>query len=125
MSRAPLISSAVAFLRDPSTANSPLAKRIQFLEAKGLTPQEIEQAFTASNSYQSPPNYNGNSSMNGGSYPMRREFERDWRDWFIMGVVGGAVGFVAVKLAQVGTLSICTLYAAFEGTRRLGRWEAS
>lgn len=32
---------------------------------------------------------------------MQREYERDWRDWFIMAVVGGTVGYVAVKLAQV------------------------
>lgn len=40
---------------------------------------------------------------------MQREYERDWRDWFIMAVVGGTVGYVAVKLAQVsvGSLIVC------------------
>lgn len=32
-----------------------------------------------------------------------REFERDWRDYFIMSVVGGGVGWLAVKLAQVSS----------------------
>lgn len=36
----------------------------------------------------------------------RREFERDWRDWFIMGVVGGAVGWVAVTLAKVCSVAV-------------------
>lgn len=95
--RAPLISSAVFFLRDPSTANSPLAQRISFLESKGLSPQEIEQAISQANGpAQQQPYYAG---PRGGR--MSREYERDWRDWFIMAVVGGSVGWVALKLAQV------------------------
>lgn len=40
-----LIGSAVTFLHDPSVAQSPLAKRVEFLESKGLTQQEIEEAL--------------------------------------------------------------------------------
>jgi len=95
--RAPLIASAVSFLRDPSTASSPLAQRIGFLESKGLTPAEIEQALAQANSSAGPVGaYGGPQGMR-----MQREYERDWRDWFIMAVVGGTVGYVAVKLAQV------------------------
>ncbi|ORY52726.1 peroxisomal membrane anchor protein conserved region-domain-containing protein [Leucosporidium creatinivorum] len=94
--RAPLIASAVTFLRDPSTASSPLAQRIGFLESKGLTPAEIEQALAQANSSAGPVgSYGGPHGMR-----MQREYERDWRDWFIMAVVGGTVGYVAVKLAQ-------------------------
>lgn len=100
-SRAPLIASAVSFLRDPTTASSPLAQRIGFLESKGLTPQEIEQALTQANSSAGPVGaYGGGVGQRG--MRMQREYERDWRDWFIMAVVGGTVGYVAVKLAQVG-----------------------
>lgn len=107
-SRAALISSAVSFLRDPSTAQSPLAQRIGFLESKGLTPQEIELALSQANG-----SHNSGISMTpyaqgGGPHGrmmaggmMAREYERDWRDWFIMAVVGGSVGYVATKLAQV------------------------
>lgn len=101
-SRAPLIASAVQFLRDPAASSSPLAKRIAYLESRGLTPQEIELAITtASGSGPAPPP--GFQQ----AYPSRRggpEFDRDWRDWFIMAVVGGGVGWVAVKLAQVSGL---------------------
>ena len=90
--RGPLIASAVSFLRDPSTAQSPLAQRIGFLESKGLTSQEIELAMQQAASQQ---------QLNGTM--MIREYERDWRDWFIMTVVGGSVGYLAVKLAQVST----------------------
>lgn len=43
-----------------------------------------------------------------------KEFERDWRDWFIMGVVGGAVGWVGVRLVQVSYV----LVEARQGTSR-------
>ena len=100
MSRSALLSSAVSFLRDPATANSPLAQRVAFLESKGLTPQEVEAALATA----AAPAYNGS----GGPYNspqqfrgQRREFERDWRDWFIMSVVGGTVAYLAVGLAKV------------------------
>lgn len=102
--RQPLIASAVNFLRDPTTAQSPLAQRIGFLESKGLTPQEIEMAMQqASQGIMPSNNSNGGGHMYGGgrSRMMTREYERDWRDWFIMTVVGGSVGYLAIKLAQV------------------------
>lgn len=106
-SRAPLIASAVTFLRDPSTNGSPLAQRIGFLESKGLTPQEIELAMQQASSGLGPGQGQGNNSAlmygnRGGR--MTREYERDWRDWFIMSVVGGSVGYLAIKLAQVSAL---------------------
>ncbi|GAA5915277.1 peroxisomal membrane protein PEX14 [Sporobolomyces salmoneus] len=99
--RASLISSAVSFLRDPSTASSPLAQRIAFLESKGLNQQEIEQALQAANGGPLVMSSHGNAGMGmRGARAGQREFERDWRDWFIMSVVGGGVGWLAVKLAQ-------------------------
>ena len=41
-----LIKSAVAFLRDPQVQQSPLTKRIAFLEGKGLTSDEIQHALS-------------------------------------------------------------------------------
>ncbi|GAA5959342.1 hypothetical protein JCM3765_006572 [Sporobolomyces pararoseus] len=89
--RQALISSAINFLRDPSTSSSPLAQKIAFLESKGLNQVEIEQALSAAN---------GGPLINPQYRGMGREFERDWRDWFIMSVVGGGVSWLAIKLAQ-------------------------
>ncbi|WLF78991.1 peroxisomal membrane protein pex14 [Lodderomyces elongisporus] len=44
-----LINSAVAFLQDPNVATSPLAKKIEFLESKGLDQVEIEEAMKRAN----------------------------------------------------------------------------
>ncbi|GAA5827586.1 hypothetical protein JCM11251_001745 [Rhodosporidiobolus azoricus] len=106
-SRADLLTSAVSFLRDPSTASSPLAQRIAFLESKGLNQAEIQSALAQAQgpvapygvSRGGPPGY-GPYAGGGGYGTGPREFERDWRDWFVMGVVGGGVGWLAVKLAQ-------------------------
>ncbi|KAJ3284668.1 peroxisomal membrane protein pex14 [Borealophlyctis nickersoniae] len=45
MSREDVIQSAIRFLQDPKVQQSPLAKRIAFLEGKGLSSEEIEQAL--------------------------------------------------------------------------------
>ncbi|KAK4053582.1 peroxisomal membrane protein pex14 [Microbotryomycetes sp. JL221] len=100
--RQQLITNAVTFLRDPSAQASPLAQRVSFLESKGLTPQEIELALQQAHHGQQT--YNGAAMVSrpgSGMMAMQtREFERDWRDWFIMAVVGSAVGYVATKLAK-------------------------
>ncbi|GAA5905169.1 hypothetical protein JCM6882_000399 [Rhodosporidiobolus microsporus] len=112
--RTALLASAVSFLRDPSTASSPLAQRIAFLESKGLTQPEIQgalaQAQGSSGGGAGPvvPGGGVGARPYGGGYGApgygygggMREYEKDWRDWFIMGVVGGGVGWLAVKLAQ-------------------------
>lgn len=54
--------------------------------------------------------------MQQGQGQYARQFERDWRDWFIMGVVGGTVGYVAVKLAKV------SLIFCFGFVRACGLW---
>lgn len=71
-----LVRNAVAFLSDPSSQASPLPQRIKFLEAKGLTPPEIDLVFR-----QATPN---TTSYPAGfaqpQYPSRRW---DWRDTFV------------------------------------------
>ncbi|GAA6039390.1 hypothetical protein JCM8097_002831 [Rhodosporidiobolus ruineniae] len=108
--RSALLASAVSFLRDPSAASSPLANRIAFLESKGLTQHEIQQALSSVNTSAgpsaayAPAPYGAGPPQRGygpgGGYGNVREYEKDWRDWFVMGVVGGGVGWLAVKLAQ-------------------------
>ncbi|KAJ3177840.1 peroxisomal membrane protein pex14 [Gaertneriomyces sp. JEL0708] len=48
MAREDVIQSAVRFLKDPKVQESPLTKRIAFLETKGLTNEEIELALQRS-----------------------------------------------------------------------------
>ncbi|EPQ60750.1 hypothetical protein GLOTRDRAFT_113297 [Gloeophyllum trabeum ATCC 11539] len=104
--RQELVRNAVTFLSDPKTQSSPLAQRIQFLEAKGLTNAEIEDAMRRSVA---------NSSA-AGSYMQRYQTQYppygpapypaypgpasqwDWRDYFITAVVSGTIAYGAVAL---------------------------
>ncbi|KAF9270285.1 hypothetical protein L218DRAFT_992922 [Marasmius fiardii PR-910] len=93
--REELIHNAVAFLSDPKSQASPLTQKIQFLEAKGLTPPEIDLAIrqasvnqTASTSYQAHPGF---------GYPYSVQ-QWDWRDYFIGAVVSGTLTYGAVSL---------------------------
>ena len=79
-------------------ANSPLGKRIAFLEAKGLTPSEVELAMRQSQSAGPPAVYGGTYSN--AAYAQRPGMDRDWRDWFIMAVVGSGVGYLCAALAR-------------------------
>ncbi|EDR15619.1 uncharacterized protein LACBIDRAFT_300717 [Laccaria bicolor S238N-H82] len=96
MDRQELIRNAVAFLVDPKAQASPLTQRIQFLEAKGLTPPEIELAMkqasvtTAGPSQQVPYPYSRQQ------FPSQSRW--DWRDYFITAVVSGAITYSAVAL---------------------------
>lgn len=99
--RQELIRNAVVFLGDPKVIvsscscldrslrsfiqaqASPLAQRIQFLEAKGLTPPEIDIAIkqaSLTTPQQTPyaPGYSQNYSIVGPAQPQRW----DWRDYF-------------------------------------------
>lgn len=98
--RPELVQSAITFLLDPSAQSAPLAKRIAFLESKGLTSQEIDEAIRLSNSpSQLPPRRVGQYGV-----PIQNQVQdqgRDWRDWFIMAVIGGSVGYLTIALARV------------------------
>ncbi|KAG6845782.1 hypothetical protein H0H87_003836 [Tephrocybe sp. NHM501043] len=76
---------AVAFLVDPKAQASPLAQRIQFLEAKGLTPQEIDTALKQATANSPGPSYQQSYSSSYGvlssSYPPAGQ-RWDWRDYF-------------------------------------------
>ncbi|OBZ79161.1 Peroxisomal membrane protein PER10 [Grifola frondosa] len=104
--RQELIRNAVVFLADPKTQSSPLAQRVQFLEAKGLTGVEIEEAMkqTAMNQgarqmpmqqYAAPyPPVYGPAPY--GTQPPPQPW--DWRDYFITAVVTGSVAYGAASL---------------------------
>lgn len=100
--RKPLFDSAVSFLSDPSVKDAPLTKKIEFLQSKGLTQQEVELALKESRQEhqtfaQNVNNSNSRNSNNAGTAV--REFDRDslmyeavppplprrdWKDYFIM-----------------------------------------
>ncbi|KAH9950472.1 hypothetical protein B0H21DRAFT_868888 [Amylocystis lapponica] len=93
--RQDLIRNAVAFLADPK-ATSSLAQRMQFLEAKGLSGPEIDEAMrhsTIPSAY--PPGYGPSPYV---AQPPTGQW--DWRDYFITAVVSGTVAFGAVSLFQ-------------------------
>ncbi|KAJ6575196.1 hypothetical protein B0H19DRAFT_1208639 [Mycena capillaripes] len=82
-------------IRNAVTAASPLTQRIQFLEAKGLTPAEIDLAVRqAAQGSSYAPAY----AQTG--YPLIAPppYRWDWRDYFITAVVSGTVTYGAVAL---------------------------
>lgn len=98
--REPLITSAVSFLQDPNVASSSLAKRLAFLESKGLTEFERDEAIRRASSSSHPSPFN-RSRVNPGyefDHRFHQQVGRDWRDWFIMSVIGGGIGYIAISL---------------------------
>ncbi|KAH8988867.1 peroxisomal membrane anchor protein conserved region-domain-containing protein [Lactarius akahatsu] len=102
-----LIRNAVAFLTDPKAQASPLAQRVQFLEAKGLTGPEIEEAMRLANSsgphqphiHPQQPSY---GPVYGPlPYVSPHHSPWDWRDYFITAVVSGSLAYGAVALARI------------------------
>ncbi|KAI9508782.1 hypothetical protein F5148DRAFT_1299180 [Russula earlei] len=99
--RQELIRNAVSFLADPKAQASPLAQRIQFLEAKGLTGPEIEEAMRQANSYGPQPLQSPFSPVYGPlPYVTQSIPPWDWRDYFITSVISGSLVYGAVALAR-------------------------
>ncbi|TFK30511.1 hypothetical protein FA15DRAFT_683828 [Coprinopsis marcescibilis] len=99
--RQELIRNAVSFLSDTKAQASPLAQKLQFLEAKGLTPAEIDIALKQSAQLQNGPYpqqyaspYSHPHSL---VYPPQQQ-RWDWRDYFITAVVSGTVVYGAVSM---------------------------
>lgn len=124
--RQEMITSAISFLQDPKVGSSSIAQRIAFLESKGLTSQEIDEALRRSGLVGGGAN--GGGAGGGGGGPMIQQGPpqyhqqqqpygqygppgygqqqsglggRDWRDWFIMAVVSGTLGYGVIALARV------------------------
>ncbi|WVQ95364.1 hypothetical protein IAU59_002461 [Kwoniella sp. CBS 9459] len=119
--RQELIRNAVLFLNDPSVTSKPLASRIQFLESKGLTDSEIQQALSqAAQTSSSTAHASAQSQLSYGDVPERPAYaaprygydtgimrgvppeppRRDWRDLFIMAVISGGVVYGLTALAK-------------------------
>ncbi|KAF7970580.1 hypothetical protein HWV62_23577 [Athelia sp. TMB] len=103
MDRQELVRNAVAFLADPSAQASSLTQKVQFLEAKGLTAPEIEDALRLAGSnqtarpyqapYQAP--YGANYGASSFATPST---QWDWRDYFIATVVAGSAKYLLPNL---------------------------
>ncbi|OJA21165.1 hypothetical protein AZE42_04558 [Rhizopogon vesiculosus] len=102
--RRELVRSAVSFLSDFSSQQAPLAQRVQFLEAKGLTGPEIEEAMkqAANQTSRSQPTtqlQNQFQAYGTAPYPgIHPSQQWDWRDYFITAVVSGSLAYGAVSL---------------------------
>lgn len=115
--RPEMVSSAITFLTDPTVQSRSLSERVSFLESKGLTSLEIDEAMKQSGQSVSVvgPTRGGVSYQPSGSAyyqqnaMMQQQAQaqqggsmgRDWRDWFIMAVVSGTVGYGVISLARV------------------------
>lgn len=107
--REDLVSSALTFLADPKVQASPLAKKLAFLESKGLTQEEITEVLNRLNNSQSTPSTTPSTAPPlpeyapyGNPYGQPPEPPgRDWRDWFIMAVVSSGVTYGLYTLAKV------------------------
>ncbi|KAG8841357.1 peroxisomal membrane protein pex14, partial [Serendipita sp. 411] len=100
--RAELMQQAIQFLSDPQTRSSTLVQRIQFLEARGLTNDEITRAIVTANQSAVNPGYNSYGSAGPATLPGQNPVHVpwDWRDYFIAAVVSGSVMLGAHAIAK-------------------------
>ncbi|KAK9240760.1 peroxisomal membrane anchor protein conserved region-domain-containing protein [Lipomyces kononenkoae] len=116
--REDLVVSAVTFLQDPKAAESPLAQRIQFLESKGLTEDEIHEALRRARNttaqQQAVPTQSSNVSAPSSASPVppRPAYypgqvlqpppvpQRDWKDYFVMATASVGITYGLYVLAK-------------------------
>ncbi|KAF9579818.1 bifunctional tryptophan synthase trp1, partial [Lunasporangiospora selenospora] len=116
--REDIIASAVKFLQDPKVQTSTLGKKVAFLESKGLTSEEIEDAMQRANGTApaaaaplamvpaGQPQYaqqgmmvpGGQMMMAPPALPPKRNY--DWKDIFIAAVVAGGFGYGVFQVAK-------------------------
>lgn len=94
-----LLKSAVSFLKDPNVTSSPLNKKIEFLQSKGLNEEEIEEALNRANN-QSISTSQSTTQPVQASYPPIDYYnvappvpERSWKDYFIMATATVGVSY--------------------------------
>ena len=117
-----LINSAVSFLKDPQVGGSPLTKKVEFLESKGLNQEEIEEALkrandnstttSSSSSSSSVASSNLSNTTSSPSYQSQQQQqvysqppidyynvvpppvpEKSWKDYFIMATATAGVTY--------------------------------
>ncbi|KAJ2790597.1 peroxisomal membrane protein pex14 [Coemansia guatemalensis] len=116
--REDIIESAVRFLSDPKVQSSTLAKKVSFLETKGLTNAEIEDALSRAKRAQAQApisaqatEHSTNALTQSTAAPGYAQALRppasppprphlDWKDYFIAAVVAGGLGYGLFMLAK-------------------------
>ncbi|KAI8879544.1 hypothetical protein K501DRAFT_238939 [Backusella circina FSU 941] len=109
--REDLIQSALSFLNDPKVQSAALAKKVSFLESKGMTAEEIEEAMARANGKSSGSTAVATTAgaivhqQPGGGVmtappPLPPRPAYDWRDVFIAAVLAGGFGYGVWKLAK-------------------------
>ncbi|KAI8059064.1 peroxisomal membrane anchor protein conserved region-domain-containing protein [Gilbertella persicaria] len=107
--REDLITSAISFLSDPKVQSAPLAKKVSFLESKGMTSEEIEEAMARVNGKSIgavAPQVGTMATQQPGMMvqhappPVPARPAYDWRDIFIAAVLAGGVGYGVWTLAK-------------------------
>lgn len=107
--REDLVKSAVSFLSDPKVQSAPLAKKVSFLESKGMTAEEIEEAMgrvsgkttvqpatsSATTVAPAPAVYTAMPP------PVPQRPSYDWRDIFVASVLAGGISYGVWTLAKV------------------------
>ncbi|CDS07339.1 hypothetical protein LRAMOSA01288 [Lichtheimia ramosa] len=113
--REDLIQSAVSFLTDPKVQSAALTKKVSFLESKGMTSEEIEEAMSRANG-KAPttttaaapvvPQQTGgavvpyNTAVATQPPPVPARPSYDWRDVFIAAVLAGGATYGLWTLAK-------------------------
>ncbi|PVF93415.1 hypothetical protein CPB86DRAFT_742645 [Serendipita vermifera] len=101
--RAEFMQQAIQFLADPSTRSSTLVQKIQFLESRGLTSEEITRAIVIANQSvvaNAPPIPYGQAGPATGPGYQPVHVPWDWRDYFIAALVSGSVMMGAYATAR-------------------------
>ncbi|KAJ2162240.1 peroxisomal membrane protein pex14 [Coemansia sp. RSA 552] len=128
--REDIVESAVRFLHDSKVQSSTLAKKVAFLETKGLTNAEIEDALARAKG--APVQPGAADTTDGGSRgagapatygyaqqmrpPAPPRPHLDWKDYFIAAVVAGGLGYGLFMLAKK---YVAPLLAVSDDNKRL------
>lgn len=100
-----VVADAVQFLNHPDTAHASLGKRVEFLESKGLTPEEIEESLKRAQGVSSD---NQATSTKQVTLPVQPAYmrepppipQRNWKDYFVMATVSVGVAYGLYEVAK-------------------------
>ncbi|CUS24056.1 LAQU0S13e02300g1_1 [Lachancea quebecensis] len=103
-----LYESAISFLNDQSVSDAPLTKKIEFLQSKGLTREEIDQAIKEAKSGSSPTKSGLAEAATDRSRQTDYVYEaippplprRDWKDYFVMATASAGLCYGVYQLAK-------------------------
>lgn len=99
------INNAVNFLKDPKVQAAPLTKRISFLETKGLTQDEIQEALTRTNN---PTTVSPASLPHHSPQQMIQPY--NWKDYTLAAISVAGLGYTGAALAQVSAILLVCIF---------------